>query len=69
MWAVPFTRSIVAHGVVCKVLVTSLVPGLSAADWNRLGSVRNVAVQELLREDGAWRLVRFNDLPEAVRNL
>lgn len=57
---------VVAHGVVCKVLILSLVPGHSAADWQRLGSVRNVAVHELLHTEGNWQLLRFNDLPEGA---
>jgi broad specificity phosphatase PhoE len=60
------TVVVVCHGVVCKVLLLSLVDGFSPADWNRLGPIRNVAIQELVREDGGWHALRLNDLPEAV---
>jgi broad specificity phosphatase PhoE len=60
---------IVAHGVVCKVLLLSLVPGLSVANWQSLGPIKNVALHELFKEGAEWRLLRCNDLPEAVRCL
>jgi 2,3-bisphosphoglycerate-dependent phosphoglycerate mutase len=60
---------IVAHGVVCKVLLLSLVAGLSPADWHRLGSIHNAAIQELAREGEDWRLLRVNDVPEEVRRV
>jgi broad specificity phosphatase PhoE len=66
------TFVLVAHGVVCKVLLLEVVPGLSLADWPRLGRIANVAVHELHRAGppgSAWELCRFNDLPEAVRGI
>jgi 2,3-bisphosphoglycerate-dependent phosphoglycerate mutase len=58
------TLVIVAHGVVCKVLLLSLLPGLGIADWTALGPIHNVAVHELIREEGEeWHAVRVNDLP------
>ena len=53
---------VVAHGVVCKVLFLSVLPGLSAADWHRLGPIRNAAVTELAREDGPWQARRLNEM-------
>jgi broad specificity phosphatase PhoE len=61
--------AIVAHGVVCKVLLFSLVPGLSVADWQRIGPIQNVALHELFNNGDGWRLLRCNDLPESVRQL
>jgi broad specificity phosphatase PhoE len=56
------TLVIVAHGVVCRVLLLSLLPGWSAADWQRMGAMQNVAVTELLRDGGApWQAVRINE--------
>ena len=46
------TLVVVAHGVVCKVLLLNLLPGLGVADWTRLGPIQNVAIHELIREDG-----------------
>lgn len=58
------TLVVVAHGVVCKVLLLHLLPGLGVADWTKLGPIHNVAIHELIREDGAeWHAVRVNDLP------
>ncbi len=42
------TLVIVAHGVVCKVLLLTLLPGWSAANWLRLGPIHNVAITELI---------------------
>jgi broad specificity phosphatase PhoE len=58
------TIVVVAHGVVCRVLLVSLLPGHGVGDWRRLGPIRNVGITELLREDGAeWQVVRFNEAP------
>jgi broad specificity phosphatase PhoE len=57
---------VVAHGVVCKVLFLSLLPGLSVADWSRLGPIHNAALTELEGADGRWQAHRLNVLPEAV---
>jgi 2,3-bisphosphoglycerate-dependent phosphoglycerate mutase len=61
------TVVVVAHGVVCKVLLLSLLPGLGIADWTEMGPIHNVAIHELTRQDGgAWHAERVNDLPYDV---
>ena len=60
---------IVAHGVVCKVLLLRLLSGHSAADWNKLGPSRNVGVSELARDIAGWRAVRLNEVPPAAAHL
>jgi probable phosphoglycerate mutase len=57
------TRVVVAHGIVIKVLLLSILPGYSIGDWKRLGSIGNVGVSELLGDDGVWKAVRLNDPP------
>ncbi len=59
------TLVIVAHGIVCRVLLLSLLPNYTVADWSRIGS-DNVAIHELLLEGGSWRAERINDLPSAA---
>jgi len=59
------TAIIVAHGVVCRVLLLSLLPGHSVADWHRLGT-HNVGINELVWEERTWRAVRLNEVPAAV---
>jgi broad specificity phosphatase PhoE len=54
---------VVTHGVVCKVLFLSLLPGFSPADWERLGPIRNVALTELQGSAGRWEARRLNELP------
>jgi 2,3-bisphosphoglycerate-dependent phosphoglycerate mutase len=58
---------VVAHGIVCRVLLLSILPGLSARDWTSLGPIPNGAVTELRRDAGAWHAVRLNEIPDRVR--
>ena len=56
------TLVLVAHGVVCRVLLLSLLPGWGVADWHRMGPIHNVAISELVREGAwAWQAVRINE--------
>ncbi len=63
------TIILVAHGVVCKVLLFTLLPEYSVSDWNRIGPIHNVAISELLHESEAWRAARVNELPAKVVSL
>lgn len=56
------TVAVIAHGHVCRVLLLSLLPGYSVADWPSIGPIRNAAVNELVAEADAWRAVRINDV-------
>jgi broad specificity phosphatase PhoE len=58
---------IVAHGVVCRVLIVSLLEGWSVADWKRLGPMANVGVSELVGEAGRWQADRLNEVPACAR--
>jgi broad specificity phosphatase PhoE len=60
------TFVIVAHGVVNRVLLLSLLPEYGVADWQRL-STHNVGVCELVGEGASWRAVRLNDVPDGAR--
>jgi 2,3-bisphosphoglycerate-dependent phosphoglycerate mutase len=54
--------AIVSHGVVCKVLLASLLPDVT---WATGGSIKNVALNEVsLEADGFWHLHRLNWRPE-----
>lgn len=53
---------VVAHGVVCKVLMLSVALGWSPADWYRMGAIANLGVSELCGSNGRWRLVRLNEV-------
>jgi broad specificity phosphatase PhoE len=58
------TIVVVAHGVVCKVLLVSVLPGMSVANWERLGPIHNTTITEMAREgDGPWRALRINEAP------
>jgi probable phosphoglycerate mutase len=56
---------VVAHGVVCKVLLLSILHGHGPADWTRIGRAQNLAVSEL-RWDGVWSAARLLEVPPPV---
>jgi 2,3-bisphosphoglycerate-dependent phosphoglycerate mutase len=64
--ALDSTLVVVAHGLVSRVLLLSILTGWSIADWKRLGPIHNVAITELLRTDRGWHALRLNEIPEAV---
>ena len=59
---------IVAHGVVIQVLLLSILPGYSPADWQRIGSTRNLGITELVFE-ADWRVIRRNEVPPQVAEI
>jgi broad specificity phosphatase PhoE len=61
---------LVAHGVVSKVLLFSLLPTLSVADWTAVGKWRNLAVSALVHPPGGpWRAESLLAVPDPVRAL
>lgn len=63
------TLVIVAHGMVKRVLLLSLLPGWGLKDWPRVGHTPNAGICELLHEGEAWQAVRLNHVEEAVAHL
>ena len=57
---------IVCHGVVCKVLLLSLLRGYGPADWVNIGRVVNLAVSELVPDAGLWAARQLLVLPPQV---
>lgn len=60
---------VVAHGVVCKVLMLSLLPGWGVADWVRFGRVANLSVSELRLDGGSWAAGDLLRVPPPVAAL
>jgi probable phosphoglycerate mutase len=60
------TLVIVAHGIVCRVVLLTQLVGYGVADWHRLGPIRNLGVNELLWTGAAWEAVRLNEVPVGV---
>ena len=60
---------VVAHGIVCKVLLLTLLEGFGPAGWTRLGRVPNLAFSELVPTPGGWHAARLLELPEPVARL
>jgi 2,3-bisphosphoglycerate-dependent phosphoglycerate mutase len=57
---------VVAHGIVCRVLLLSILPGVSALDWQQFGPIRNLAISELVHDGAIWRAESVNAVPGAV---
>ena len=57
---------VVAHGIVIKVLLLSVLTRHSPADWQRFGPVHNLGVTELVGAAGVWQAERLNEVPESV---
>jgi len=60
---------IVAHGIVCKVLLLELLPGHGPTAWATLGRVPNVAVSCLRRTPSGYEAVPLLTVPEPVARL
>jgi probable phosphoglycerate mutase len=60
---------IVAHGVVCKVLLLSNLQGYGVTDWDRLGSIQNVGITEVVQDGVAWRALRISEMARAVETV
>lgn len=63
------TIAIVAHGIVIRVILLSLLDGYNVADWPRLGRVQNVSVSELVGCGRSWQAIRIGELPNEVSSL
>jgi 2,3-bisphosphoglycerate-dependent phosphoglycerate mutase len=57
---------IVAHGVVCKVLLLSLLGGYGPTDWVKIGSIPNLAVSEIVPETDLWAARELLTVPPPV---
>ena len=57
---------VVCHGVVCKVLLLSLLRDYGAADWVRIGRIPNLAVSELAPDADYWTARQLLILPPPV---
>lgn len=57
---------IVAHGVVCKVLLLCLLHGRSIADWVNIGRIPNMAVSELVPDGDLWHANQLLIVPPPV---
>jgi len=57
---------VVAHGVVCKVLLLSILRDRSATEWTQLGRALNLSVSELLPDGSLWRANRLLEVPAPV---
>jgi len=60
---------VVAHGVVCKVLLLSLLADHGPADWARIGKAANLSVSELVRTTSGWEARFLLQVPESVARI
>jgi len=59
--------AVIVHGIVCRVILLSILPGWGPANWDRLGSTLNCSISDLLLENGAWTPLALNRQPDAIR--
>ena len=58
---------VVAHGIVCKVLLLGLLEGWGPAGWGKLGRVANTSVSELVPAgNGKWHAEKLLLVPDPV---
>jgi probable phosphoglycerate mutase len=57
---------VVCHGVVCKVLLLTLLRGYGTADWVSIGGIPNCAVSELVPDGDCWAARRLLLVPPPV---
>ena len=58
---------VVCHGVVCKVLLLSILRGRGPGDWVNIGKIPNLATSTLVPEaDGLWRAEGLLFVPPPV---
>ncbi len=60
---------IVCHGIVCRVLLLSLLSGMTVADWGRLGRLHNVSISQLEGDGRDWQALQIAQVPPEVREL
>jgi len=60
---------IVAHGATIKVVLLSILPDWTPADWQRFGPIHNLAVTELEWNNGRWHAHKLPTLPDPVSRL
>ena len=60
---------VVAHGIVCRVLLLSILEGYNVADWARLGRITNVSISEVIGDGKKWVAERIGYVPEEVQKL
>lgn len=63
------TLVVVAHGIVCRVLLLCLLPGKGPSAWNDFGPMLNVAINELHWTGQTWQALQINHVPESVAAL
>jgi broad specificity phosphatase PhoE len=57
---------IVGHGMVCKVLLLSLLPDWSVNRWRQFGPIPNLSLSELVWDGQVWRAEVLNQVPAVV---
>ncbi len=60
---------VVAHGVVCKVLLLALLADRGPAGWQALGRVANLAISKLQFDGIVWTAERLLEVPLPVAEL
>jgi 2,3-bisphosphoglycerate-dependent phosphoglycerate mutase len=62
------TIVIVAHGIVIRVILVSVLEGYNSAAWPRLGRLPNASITEVVASGRSWQAERIGYVPDEVRN-
>jgi probable phosphoglycerate mutase len=61
--------ALIVHGVVCKVLLLSILKEFGPTDWTRLGKAMNLSVSELVLGNERWQANTLLVVPEPVAHV
>ncbi len=57
---------VICHGIVCRVLLMTMVQGLSLADWTRIGPIANTSISELEGNGSDWHARLIAKVPPEI---
>jgi probable phosphoglycerate mutase len=61
--------AMIAHGVVCKVLLLSILREYGPADWTRMGRAMNLSLSKLVWNGELWSAGQLLYVPEPVQSV
>jgi 2,3-bisphosphoglycerate-dependent phosphoglycerate mutase len=57
---------VVAHGIVIRVILVSVLEGYNPSDWPRLGRLPNASITDVVGSGRTWRAGRIGHVPDEV---
>ncbi len=60
---------VVAHGIVNRVIILSVVKNLGLSDWGKIGKIGNTSITELRKNQDGWSAIKIGEIVSAVSQL